>query len=167
MADVSWCCSRYELCLQSVKHRLIAPSPICHGQTRTRCRRWHERCIQRLQACRADLGLLDDARIRDGGGPQVWYESRTYHQQPNAHQRSGVVSQMPVVGAVSNPLLDLGVNRSAADQAEVGYYRSDLVSGTTIEVAATNHAGMYQYSFPGENNSVVVDVSHVLPSSED
>ncbi|GAB7353635.1 hypothetical protein MBLNU459_g4048t1 [Dothideomycetes sp. NU459] len=76
----------------------------------------------------------------------------------------GVVNQMPVVGNVSNPLLDLGRNRSAPDQAEVGYYKSTLDSGVTIEVAASDHAGIYQYTFPTSKSNVVVDVSHVLPS---
>lgn len=76
----------------------------------------------------------------------------------------GVVSQMPVVGNVSNPLVDLGLNRSALDQAEVGYYKSSLVSGVTVELAATDHAGLYNYTLPTGQNSIVVDVSHVLPS---
>lgn len=76
----------------------------------------------------------------------------------------GVVSQMAVTGTVANPLVDLGTNRSAPDQAQVGHYQTSLVNGINIEVAASNHAGFYQYSFPGGNNSVVVDVSHVLPS---
>lgn len=76
----------------------------------------------------------------------------------------GVVSQMPVVGSAPNPLLDLGRNRSASDQSEVGYYKSSLDSGTAIEVAATEHAGLYSYTFASGQNSIVVDVSHVLSS---
>lgn len=76
----------------------------------------------------------------------------------------GVVSQMPFVGVLSNPLLDLGRNRTAPDQAQVGYYRSSLDSGVTIEVSASDHAGLYHYTFPTGQGNVVVDVSHVLPS---
>lgn len=76
----------------------------------------------------------------------------------------GVVNQMPVVGNISNPLLDLGQNRSAPDTAQVGYYSSTLISGVTIEAASTEHAGLLQYTYPDGQGSVVVDVSHVLPS---
>ncbi|TKA64704.1 hypothetical protein B0A49_08371 [Cryomyces minteri] len=76
----------------------------------------------------------------------------------------GVVSQMPVLGAVPNPLVDLGTNRSGPDQGAVGYYKTSLANGIIIEVAATEHAGFYQYTFPAGGASVVVDVSHVLNS---
>jgi predicted alpha-1,2-mannosidase len=75
----------------------------------------------------------------------------------------GVVSQMPIVGNVSNPLLDLSQGRASADQGQVGYYKSSLSSGVTVELSATEHAGLYQYTFPS-SPSVVVDVSHVLNS---
>ncbi|KAF2654535.1 glycoside hydrolase family 92 protein [Lophiostoma macrostomum CBS 122681] len=75
----------------------------------------------------------------------------------------GVVSQMPVIGNVSNPLADLSQGRASADQGQVGYYKSSLSSGVTVELAATEHAGLYQYTFPS-SPSIVVDVSHVLNS---
>ena len=71
---------------------------------------------------------------------------------------------MPTHGIPSNPLRDLGQNRSINDTAEVGYYKSSLANGIVVELAATSHAGMYQYSFPSGENAVVVDVSHVLKS---
>ncbi|KAI1331003.1 glycoside hydrolase family 92 protein [Xylariaceae sp. FL0255] len=77
----------------------------------------------------------------------------------------GVVSQMPVPGNVTNPLADLSVTRSAADVASLGYYKSSLANGITVELGATARAGMYQYAFPDNGTAnVVVDVSHVLPS---
>lgn len=85
----------------------------------------------------------------------------------------GVVSQLPVVAAESsssmpiNPLADLSVTRAEADEATVGYYRASLANGVTVELAGTNHAGLYRYTFPAGTNAsaaVVVDVSHVLPS---
>lgn len=80
----------------------------------------------------------------------------------------GVVSQLPVTGSVSNPLADLSVQRAAPDQSMVGYYRTYLGNGVMVELAGTNHAGLYQYTFPaGSQPSVVVDVSHVLPSFRD
>ncbi|KYG49118.1 glycoside hydrolase family 92 protein [Acidomyces richmondensis BFW] len=72
---------------------------------------------------------------------------------------------MPALGPVPNPLVDLGQNRVKNDTASIGYYKSSLVNGIDIELAATEHAGLYQYSFPtGNISSIVVDVSHVLPS---
>ncbi|GME26594.1 glycosyl hydrolase [Neofusicoccum parvum] len=77
----------------------------------------------------------------------------------------GVVSQLPVAGPVPNPLADVSVQRAAPDEAAVGYYRTALANGVTVELAGTNHAGLYRYAFPaGGEASIVVDVSHVLPS---
>ncbi|KAL3419953.1 glycosyl hydrolase family 92 protein [Phlyctema vagabunda] len=77
----------------------------------------------------------------------------------------GVVSQMPVLGTIANPLLDLNDTRASPDVTSVGYYKSVLGSGITVELGATSRAGIYQYTFPtGEQANVVVDVSHVLSS---
>lgn len=79
----------------------------------------------------------------------------------------GVVSQMPVVGTVANPLSDaINDTRAAPDFTEIGYYKASLGSGTVLELAATTKAGIYQYTFPKVNKSlnVLVDVSHVLSS---
>jgi len=72
---------------------------------------------------------------------------------------------MPVPGNVANPLVDLSQPRAAADIGQVGYYKSSLSNGVAVELAASEHAGLYQYAFPSSAlNSIVVDVSHVLPS---
>lgn len=72
---------------------------------------------------------------------------------------------MPAVGEVTNPLSDLSQPRSVADEGSPGYYLSRLANGVAIELAATPHAGLYQYTFPTDAaSSIVVDVSHVLPS---
>lgn len=79
----------------------------------------------------------------------------------------GVVSQMPVIGTVENPLSDeMNDTRAEADHTEVGYYRASLGSGTTLEMAATTKAGLYQYTFPETDDdlNILVDVSHVLSS---
>lgn len=78
----------------------------------------------------------------------------------------GVVSQMPVLGDVANPLADHNDTRAKADVAEVGYYQSFLGSGITVELAGAERAGFYQYTFPSTNQTknVLVDVSHVLSS---
>ncbi|EMC92980.1 glycoside hydrolase family 92 protein [Baudoinia panamericana UAMH 10762] len=96
---------------------------------------------------------------------QIWGFSIMHESGTGGAPKYGVVSQMPVLGDVPNPLIDLSQNRSVSDSAKVGYYKSSLVSGIDIEVSATEHAGYYQYTFPsGSSSSVVVDVSHVLPS---
>ncbi|KAK5635138.1 hypothetical protein RRF57_010850 [Xylaria bambusicola] len=63
-------------------------------------------------------------------------------------------------------LADLSVNRSKADESRLGYYKSSLFNGITVEMGATGRAGMYKYEFPEDSGSsnVVVDVSHVLSS---
>ncbi|KAI0095727.1 glycoside hydrolase family 92 protein [Nemania sp. FL0031] len=78
----------------------------------------------------------------------------------------GVVSQMPVLGDIANPLADLSINRSTADITRLGYYKSSLFNGITVELGATGKAGMYKYQFPENSgaSNVVVDVSHVLSS---
>ncbi|KAI0204964.1 glycoside hydrolase family 92 protein [Astrocystis sublimbata] len=78
----------------------------------------------------------------------------------------GVVAQMPVMGTLDNPLADLSINRSKADETRLGYYKSSLYNGITVELSATNRAGMFKYEFPkdGGASNIVVDVSHVLSS---
>ena len=77
----------------------------------------------------------------------------------------GVVSQMPVAGKVVNPLANLALPRATDDMAQVGYYKSQLSSNVVTELAATEHAGLLRYTFPlGTPASIVIDVSHVLPS---
>ncbi|KAI1446395.1 glycoside hydrolase family 92 protein [Annulohypoxylon stygium] len=78
----------------------------------------------------------------------------------------GVVSQMPAVGTVDNPLEDQSVNRSTADVSRLGYYKSSLSNDVTVELGATAKAGLYQYQFSGNAaaSNIIVDVSHVLPS---
>lgn len=79
----------------------------------------------------------------------------------------GVVSQMPVVGSVQNPLSDaMNDTRAVPDVTEVGYYKASLGSGTVLEMGATKKAGIYKYTFPKRNESlnILVDVSHVLSS---
>ncbi|EMR67170.1 putative glycosyl hydrolase protein [Eutypa lata UCREL1] len=78
----------------------------------------------------------------------------------------GVVAQMPVAGTIDNPLGDQTVTRSAPDEITLGYYKSSLANGISVELGATAKAGMYKHTFPenATTTNVVVDVSHVLPS---
>lgn len=102
-------------------------------------------------------GYLSDGRI--------WGFSMMHESGTGGAPKYGVVSQMPVVGEVLQPLANLSQARAVPDVGSVGYYKSSLANGVTIELAATEHAGLYSYSFPANNaSSIVVDVSHVLPS---
>ncbi|KAM3065536.1 hypothetical protein ACMFMF_011021 [Clarireedia jacksonii] len=78
----------------------------------------------------------------------------------------GVVSQMPHLGDIANPLVNLNDTRASPDVSTVGYYKSSLGSSITVELGATSRAGFYQYTFPEGKGTpnVVVDVSHVLES---
>ncbi|PQE23223.1 glycosyl hydrolase family 92 protein [Rutstroemia sp. NJR-2017a BVV2] len=78
----------------------------------------------------------------------------------------GVVSQMPVLGDIANPLVNLNDTRASPDVSSMGYYKSSLGSNITVELGATSRAGFYQYTFPKGKGTpnVVVDVSHVLAS---
>ncbi|KAF9699251.1 hypothetical protein EKO04_003060 [Ascochyta lentis] len=98
---------------------------------------------------------------------KIWGFSMMHESGTGGAPKYGVVSQMPVVGDVLDPLADLSQSRASADQGGVGWYQSSLTNNVTVQLAATEHAGMYVYTFPGSSNgssSVVVDVSHVLPS---
>jgi predicted alpha-1,2-mannosidase len=96
---------------------------------------------------------------------QVFGFSMMHEHGTGGAPKYGVVSQMPAVGDLANPLLDLGRNRTTPDIAEVGYYRSELEGGITVELSGSERAGFYQYTFPEQaQKAVVVDVSHVLPS---
>ncbi|KAH7406001.1 alpha-1,2-mannosidase family protein [Phaeosphaeria sp. MPI-PUGE-AT-0046c] len=95
----------------------------------------------------------------------VWGFSMMHESGTGGAPKYGVVSQMPVIGNISNPVANFSQPRAEPDQGSVGYYKSSLANGITVELAATEHAGLYSYSFPnGSTSSVVVDVSHVLPS---
>ncbi|PHH83519.1 hypothetical protein CDD82_70 [Ophiocordyceps australis] len=66
----------------------------------------------------------------------------------------GVVSQMPVVGIVTNPLSDsVNGTRAAPDITSLGYYKASLGSGTVVEMAASDRAGLEQH-YLGGNISV-------------
>ena len=77
----------------------------------------------------------------------------------------GTASQFPIAGDIPNPLVYLSCPRASADTATIGSYSTSLSSGIEVELAATDHAGLYKYSFPSSSQAnIVVDVSHVLPS---
>jgi putative alpha-1,2-mannosidase len=56
-------------------------------------------------------------------------------------------------------------HRVGIESAGVGYFRTDLESGVTIELSATAHAGIVHYNFPAGEKNVLVDLTHRLPSA--
>lgn len=92
--------------------------------------------------------------------------SMMHEQGTGGAPKYGTVSQLPLVGNISNPLSNITIGRAVPDEASVGYYKATTSQDVVVELAAASRAGMYQYSFPvtpGGNN-VLIDVSHVLPS---
>ncbi|KAJ5623210.1 hypothetical protein N7490_011815 [Penicillium lividum] len=81
----------------------------------------------------------------------------------------GLIAQMPLT-SVDSPvnILDnqtYSQPRVGHDEASVGYYKTQLKSGVTVELSASRHAGIMEYSFPAGEKHVLVDVSHYLPGS--
>lgn len=77
----------------------------------------------------------------------------------------GTISQLPLIGSIKNPLANITVERAVADRGSVGYYRAETVYGVVIELAATSHAAIYQYTFPSNVQcNILIDVSHILTS---
>ncbi|KAL4779572.1 glycosyl hydrolase family 92-domain-containing protein [Aspergillus varians] len=81
----------------------------------------------------------------------------------------GMIPQMPLT-SIASPvnLLDnwtYSQPRVGRDTASVGYYKTRLRNGLQIELSASRHAGIIQYSFPTGEKHVLVDVSHYLPGS--
>jgi putative alpha-1,2-mannosidase len=56
--------------------------------------------------------------------------------------------------------------RVEPDIASVGYYKTVLANDVSAELTATAHAGLVLYNFTsGNERHILVDVSHMLPSS--
>jgi predicted alpha-1,2-mannosidase len=95
----------------------------------------------------------------------IWGFSMMHESGTGGAPKYGVVSQMPVLGNISDPIANFSQPRASPDQGSVGYYKSSLSNGIVVELAATEHAGLYSFNFPKDSvPSIVVDVSHVLPS---
>lgn len=112
-----------------------------------------------------DLGR-DDAYsgyLRNG---QITGFSMLHKSGTGGAPKYGVVSQMPWAGDNRSPKDTFRGYRAGPDEAEVGYYKSSLRSGVTVELAGTDRADMYRYTFArkAKQKSVVVDLSHVLTS---
>lgn len=91
--------------------------------------------------------------------------SMMHEQGTGGAPKYGTVSQLPLVGNISDPLSNITVSRKEADQGSVGYYKALTGEDVEVELSASARAGIYRYNFPsGSQGNVLVDVSHVLPS---
>lgn len=75
----------------------------------------------------------------------------------------GVIPQMPLASLDGVNVLDNMTYmqpRIGEDTARVGYFKTQLQNGITIELSGSRHAGIMQYN--GASH-VLVDVSHYLP----
>ncbi|CRG89759.1 putative glycosidase Rv0584 [Talaromyces islandicus] len=92
--------------------------------------------------------------------------SMMHEQGTGGAPKYGTVSQLPLVGEVPQPLSNITVGRTGADEGSVGYYKAVTSESVTVELSAANRAGIYRYTFPTNSsaNNILVDVSHVLPS---
>ena len=84
-----------------------------------------------------------------------------------AYPKYGVIPQMPLttIAAPVNVLDNTTYwqERVGTDSSSVGYYKTQLKNDVAIELSATHHTGIMQYSFPVGEKHVLVDVSHYLP----
>lgn len=91
--------------------------------------------------------------------------SMMHEQGTGGAPKYGTVSQLPLIGTISDPLSNITVSRDGTDEGSVGYYKAQTGDGVEVELSASKRAGIYRYNFPsGSQGNVLVDVSHVLPS---
>ena len=70
---------------------------------------------------------------------------------------------MPVLGEVKNPFEGIQDSVTGVNKAGNDYYKFVSGSNITVELGASNHSGIYQYTFPGGYAAnVVIDISHVF-----
>lgn len=112
-----------------------------------------------------------DSVINGGWTPQgnVTGFSMLHESGTGGAPKYGVIAQMPLT-SIAPPvnLLDNTTywqRRVGDDVATVGYYKTELVNGVTVELSASRHSGILQYTFPsGAEKHILMDLSHYLPS---
>ncbi|KAJ9396215.1 CAZyme family GH92 [Paecilomyces variotii] len=112
------------------------------------------------------IAVLNGGWTPDGNvtGISMMHESGT-----GGAPKYGLISQMPLT-SIAPPVnildnLTYSQPRVGNDTASVGYFKSQLQNGVTIELSGSRHSGIIQYSFPEGEKHVLVDVSHYLPGS--
>ena len=81
----------------------------------------------------------------------------------------GVVAQMPLASLDGVNVLDnltYMQPRIGNDSGSMGQYMTVLENGITVEMAASMHAGMMNYTSDGQKH-ILVDLSHYLPTQDE
>lgn len=83
----------------------------------------------------------------------------------------GIIPQMPLTSLDGVNVLDnltYMQPRTTDDTASIGYYKTSLQNGVVAEFSASQHAGIFQYTYPESGNRyILVDLSHYLPTQDD
>ena len=83
----------------------------------------------------------------------------------------GLIPQMPLTALDGVNVLDnltYMQPRIGNDNASVGYYATSLANGVGVELGASMHGGLMQYTFFQDGDKyVLVDLSHYLPTQDD
>ena len=83
----------------------------------------------------------------------------------------GIIPQMPLTTLEGINVLDnltYMQPRIGNDSASIGYYKTDLQNGVTVELGASMHAGLIHYTFPSSGDRyILVDLSHYLPTQDE
>ncbi|KAF3941053.1 hypothetical protein ABW19_dt0204147 [Dactylella cylindrospora] len=114
-----------------------------------------------------------------GGAPKYGVVGQMPLILDGAAGRNGGGSLVEEVESIVN-MGRMGVGRDRKDEGGVGWYTSHLLNGIGVDLAATEHVGMIQYTFPTIANEsttqmvsqtnrntkgyVLIDLSHVLTS---
>ena len=102
-----------------------------------------------------------------GGGPKYGFpaqmpltnidESTNFLLDNRTYWQQRVPSHLQV-NAWYHMLTSMQVGR---DSASVGHYKTLLQNGVSVELSASRHAGIMQYSFQHGKKNILVDLSHV------
>ncbi|KAB8070251.1 glycosyl hydrolase [Aspergillus leporis] len=112
------------------------------------------------------IAMLNGGWTPDGNVTAI---SMMHESGTGGAPKYGIIPQMPLTD-VAPPVnildnLTYSQPRVGQDTASVGYFSTRLQNGVQVELSASRHAGIMQYSFPKGEKYVLVDVSHYLPGS--
>ncbi|PVH93969.1 glycoside hydrolase family 92 protein [Periconia macrospinosa] len=113
---------------------------------------------------------LNQSALNGGWTPQgkVTGISLMHESGTGGGPKYGFPAQMPLT-TIDSPVnvldnLTYWQKRVGDDVASVGYFKTEFESGVTVELSASRHAGLHQYTYPSSSEKhVLVDFSHYLP----
>lgn len=111
----------------------------------------------------ADAGYTPDGNVT---GFSLLHESGT-----GGAPKYGIISQMPLTNMNGINVMDnltYMQPRATNDTAFVGYFGTSLANGVSVQLTATQHAGLASYDFPLQSDQyVLIDLSHYLPTQDE